>query len=492
MLKLALLSATTLLSFILSAQEIKGRVLDNNTNPVIFAAIQSDKNSGVISNEEGFFTIVLNQKGQNKLTISCLGFVTKSVAIADLKANDYIIVLKEQVNQLDEVFLSNKTPDAAVIIRKVNENLRVNYQNEDLKYKLFFRETSYNDFSKIQFEIDKASGIKKQELASVNKSLDSLTTSIKNNESIKFKDYLAELMLLNQENSKLKVIKATQLIDRKKDISIEEIQEKAQRLFLKYLDTTKTYKLKTGLIKIEDSLSFKDSKLKEPEEDTFEYEVADLRSASHEQLQKSQIYDNTILKNILDKNLYKYDYLSATVYDNELVHIIAYSPKRSKSKFEGQLYISDDSFAVLKLDYNYAKGKRGQKINLRLLLGFKYVENLKKGPIIYNKNTENKYQPKYIKEESGSYFYVHRPIKFIENSRAKNKVSLDFLIEGNQRDKSELFIIEYHTMTKDEYSRYEEVKHTEYKKIKNYDPTIWAEFTALEPLQEMKSFRSEK
>ncbi len=107
--------------------------------------------------------------------------------------------MNEQVNQLDEVFLSNKTPDVDVIIRKTNENLSTNYQSEELKYKLFFIETSYNDFSKIEFEIDKASGIKKQELASVNKSLDSLTTSIKNNESIQFKDYLSELILLKQE-----------------------------------------------------------------------------------------------------------------------------------------------------------------------------------------------------------------------------------------------------------------------------------------------------
>ena len=127
-----------------------------------------------------------------------------------------------------------------------------------------------------------------------------------------------------------------------------------------------------------------------------------------------------------------------------------------------------------------------------MLLGIKYIENLKKGTIIYNKNSENKYHPKYIKEESGSYFYVHRPIKFIENSRAKNKVSLDFLIEGNKRDKSELFIIEYHSMTKDEYNGFVESKHAEYKNIKNYDPAIWAEFSALEPLQEMKSFKSEE
>ena len=41
------------------------------------------------------------------------------------------------------------------------------------------------------------------------------------------------------------------------DFSIDDVQERAQKLVYKYLDTTTTYKLKSGLFKIEDSMSLK-------------------------------------------------------------------------------------------------------------------------------------------------------------------------------------------------------------------------------------------
>mgnify|MGYP000173919412 CR=1 FL=1 len=42
---------------------------------------------------------------------------------------------------------------------------------------------------------------------------------------------------------------------------MDDIQEKAQKIVLSYLDTTKTYKLKSGMFKIEDSLSLKEDVL---------------------------------------------------------------------------------------------------------------------------------------------------------------------------------------------------------------------------------------
>ncbi|MEM9680981.1 MAG: carboxypeptidase-like regulatory domain-containing protein [Bacteroidota bacterium] len=489
MLKNFLFVAIICLTSIVHTQEIKGRVVDASGHPIIFAAIQTDDNTGVISNEEGYFTVILKSENE-RLTISCLGFATISISAQDLKNNGYTIVLEEQVNQLDQVYLTDKIPDAYDIIRKANENLGSNYSNENIKYKLFFRETSYNEFSRLNFEITKATGIKKRDLVSANMGLDSLTNTIQDNTIINFKDYLAELLLKNRSNSKLNVIKATQLIDRKKDISVDDIQEKAQRIILKYLDTTKTYKLKTGIIKIEDSLSLTDDDDSKHSEPSFEYLTANLRSESHEHLFESQVYDGTILKKLLDNERYKYEYVNATVYGNELVHVIAFKTRRSKAKFQGKLYIADESFAVLKLDYKYAKGKRGEKLNLKFILGIKYVEDVKNGTIIYSKSNDSIYHPKYIKEEDGSYFYVNRPLKFIENSPEKNKVRFSFLIEGNKRDKSELLIVSQNAMDDSEYDTYSEDKKVSYESLSSYDPTIWAEYNALEPLKEMKEFKS--
>ena len=83
-------------------------------------------------------------------------------------------------------------------------------------------------------------------------------------------------------------------------------------------------------------------------------------------------------------------------YNDELVHIITFKPRRSKAKLQGVLNISDETYAVLKMDYKYGKGKRGEKLNLKFLLGLKYDEDLTEGTIIYAK-TGHYYQPNYIK-----------------------------------------------------------------------------------------------
>ena len=58
--------------------------------------------------------------------------------------------------------------------------------------------------------------------------------------------------------------------------------------------------------------------------------------------------------------------------------------------------------------------------------------------VIFDKNKYGLYQPKYIKIENGSYFYVSRPVKFIENSTSKYKTKFDFKLEGNNRTRVEL------------------------------------------------------
>ena len=144
----------------------------------------------------------------------------------------------------------------------------------------------------------------------------------------------------------------------------------------------------------------------------------------------------------------------------------------------------------MRIDYSYAKGKRGQKLNLKLILGIKYIENLKQGTILFQKDVKEKFQPLYIKQESGNFFYVSRPIKFIENSPTKNKVLFDFLIEGGMREKNELYFISNQELTTDSYNSYKELKKVNYQKLKKYNPEIWKAFNSIEPLEEMKQFKS--
>ena len=166
-------------------------------------------------------------------------------------------------------------------------------------------------------------------------------------------------------------------------------------------------------------------------------------------------------------------------------------PRKSKAKYAGHIYVSNENYAVTKFDYSYYKSRHGSKLNLKLLLGVKYIENLNEGTILYQKTSENKYQPKYIKQISGSYFYVSRGLKFIENSSAKNKIGIDFTIEGDNRNKQELLVTANNKLTLADFNLIKEVKKTPIQILKKFENTTWKNEETLEPLEEMKGFGGE-
>ncbi|WP_347926004.1 carboxypeptidase-like regulatory domain-containing protein [Pontimicrobium sp. SW4] len=471
------------------AQSLTAKVIDANNNPIPFATVQTAENSGVITNEEGVFTINLEDVTSNEITFSCLGFASRTISIESIKNNGNTIVLEEYIDELGKVFLSTTTPNADDIIQKVNNNLSKNYSNENQTIQFFHRNTAYADFDRFEAKITKASGMRRKQHQGFNKSLDSLTKTIVNSNTMYFQDYLGDLMIKNRKEAKLKIHKATSLVDNSKNFSLDNVQTKAQDLILRYLDTTLTYKLKTGIIKVEDSMSLKSNNDKNKDKENI-YDVKNLKGETHGLLHDAQTYNDSFLKKIINPESYNYEFINVTSFNNELVYIIGFKPRKAKSKYAGKLYITDETFAVIKLDYDFGKGKRGEKFNLKLLLGIKYVENINKGTIIYQRNADSTYSPKYMNQEEGRYFYVNRPIKFIENSREKNKVSFNFLIEGSAKSKIELFIINKSPLNASEFTSYTELEDVPYQKLKQYDPSIWKAYNAIEPLEEMKRFKS--
>ena len=111
---------------------------------------------------------------------------------------------------------------------------------------------------------------------------------------------------------------------------------------------------------------------------------------------------------------------------------------------------------------------------------------------MFEKNTDNKYQPKYIKRTSGSYFYVNRDLKFIENSRARNKVGFSFKIEGDNLNKEELLITATNKLTFLDFQAERQAEIVPVTILSKYENTIWENEETLEPLQEMKAFKSDE
>jgi len=475
-----------------NAQSFSAKIIDKNTNsPVPYAAVQTGEYKGVITNEEGVFYIDLENNTVNQITISSLGYKKQVFSVEDIKTSHFIIELEPSINELNTVYLSNTKPNVDTIIARTVRNLNKNYKTEGVSHNIFYRETAYMDFESLNFEIDKASHVKKKQLQEANASLKSMANNIMSSNFVHFTDFIGNLSVLDKDSTKLEVEKAMQIINSKKDFSLENIQERAQNIVLKYLDTTLTYKLKTGLFKVEDSLSLasdKDSSKNEKQE----FKIKNLKNDAHGLLKDSRPSPKSLLRKILNSDNYSYVLKDVTFYNDEMVYTIHFKPRKAKAKYAGSIYITNGSYGVLKTDYSYSKGKRGSKLNLRLILGVKYIENVSNGTIIFKKNQDNWFEPRYIKHETGSYFYVHRPLKFIENSTAKNKVLFDFKIEGVVKQKEELLFNSTTSISKTMFENIKEVKTIPYKKQRKYDATAWGSNETLAPTKELKTFDATK
>lgn len=487
--------STILLLYVnpLFSQQIKGQIVDSKTNePIAFATVQYNENNGVVSNMEGFFNILSDGLNpESILSVSFMGYETQRLTLKSLKTQNHLIKLTEAVNQLNTVYLSNKVISADNIMVRVTKNLDSNYRFSDMQHTLFTRQTTYFKANNLKVNIEKSSGFSKKQLEGSNKQFDELTQRIVANPPTQiFTDVLFDLYLKSDYKGKIEVKKATKLEDLKNSLTLETIQSKVSDIVLQHLDTTQTYRVKSGWFKVEDSLSFK--KNKEAENTSSDNSLETIKSNNINSI-KEHLYDNeSLLDFVLDTNIYDYHLTNVTTMDDQLVYIIDFKPRKNKAKFQGTLFIADEDYAILKLNYRYAEGKIGKKLNLKLLLGVKYIEKVNQGTVIYKKNPEsNNYYPYYINHESGQYVYAHRPFKFIENSSSiKNKVAFDVTIEGTIVEKQELMSLNYKPFDNTSFNAITEAKKVEYVDLKEYDPSIWMAYSIMEPLEELKKFKA--
>jgi hypothetical protein len=341
------------------------------------------------------------------------------------------------------------------------------------------------DFETLEMELEKASDLDRRQLESAREELRELSTDIEESQAVKFLDFNGTY-LRDGDSSRLRVGRATELVDSKRDFSLEEIQERGRRIILTHLDSSKTYKVKTGMFTIEKDLSPELDMEDSPKSDSTE--TSHLKGELVDLLSVAGLEEGGRLFGFLDPGLYKYDFLKATYFDGNYIFAVRFAPKKRKARYAGTLYVDATTFAILKTDYQFARGREGEKVNLKLLLGIKYVENLDRGTVIFRKSENGFYLPYYVQKEYGNYIYLHRDFTFIENSPSRKKVRFDFLLEGGVRQKQSLLLTPQDPQDTPESLADLPMK-VWVQKLDSYEPTIWQNTEIIAPLEEMKNFR---
>ena len=433
----------------LNSQTVSGKIMNSiSSKPIQNVAIITNFKKGTVSDFYGNYK--LNIKNVKSVTFSCLGFNSKTIKIEVLKKQKFIVSLVENINLLDEIQLNLTKISLDSLLIKTQKSMLENYISGATKNRFYFRENSEINFKKLELDLDKSTLLSRKNKKLAERELSNYANKLKTSNPkfssefagiLSSKEWYSKKMKKSFNINNIDSVKGITFMNTDKNITIEKAQSDLQNIVLKHIDTNKTYKISSGLFKIEDSLSLKEI-IKETDslskENSFR---VDTPSGSYNEANKKSIFfKEEKQNNFFDKKYYNHTLGKNEFLGNKMYYVIKFDPRKSKSKFEGMILVNPKDFTIKKIKYKYADGKRGQNFNLKWLLGIKVAENLKTVSMYYEKDKNHKVYLSYYKESKGTYAYVHRPIKFKENSKQKDKVKFDIKIELDTYETKEFLI----------------------------------------------------
>lgn len=482
------LSALTLLLLITqlsTAQTLSGTVLDKKTKePLVFATVQIGDKYGVITNDEGVFKIQTHYFSEtDSIKFSSMGYASKSFVLKDFALST--IYLEEKIDELAIVYLVNKNVDPLVIMQRVVENKPKNYGNDLMQFNTFSRAGISNTPQDFELKLKKIDFVDKEAVKAFNREIQNFSRQIRNKTTSMYFDNYSEVSI-NGGNLKVNEQKTTQLINREENTSLENLQEKVFKLLGDKIKTESTFKVKSGILPIDDEFKFEKAENLFAEKDTIDTNV---KNNIKSLLSSADLSKNNEFQFLSEIENYNYTLSDVTGYQDEMVYVLNFNPKRRKANYQGTLYVSADTYAVLKMDYELAEKRVAEKANFKFLLGIKYVQDFNSGIIIYQK-TGDKYFPKYIQNHTNNYIYFGRSFSFKENAHRVNRmdIKLDFTIETNVGSRQELLIVDSRPITAGEYNAAPKSHKATVAVIQKYDPALWESYNIIAPNEAIKEF----
>lgn len=437
--------------FPLISQTITGKVVDKvSLEPIQNVAIITNLNRGSTSNTDGEFTV--QSKNLESITFSSLGYVTLTLSFDQIKKLNYRILLVEKVNTLDEIKLNLSKISLDSLLIKTARTMKNKFISGATKNHFYAREYSAIDFKKLELDLEKSSLLTRKNKRLAEKELADYAFKLKNSNPefssefvgiLRSKEVKSEKTKRNLNLNNLDSVQGITFMNNENDVTLEKTQNKLQNIVLKHLDTTKTYKISSGLFKLEDSLSINEI-IKETDSLGSEITFYPNKPAGfyNSAIQKSKFFNKKNQTNFFDTKYYNHQLEKPTLLGSKLLYVVNFEPRKSKSKFSGKIFIDPADYTISKIEYQFANKNKGKSINLKWLLGLKVSEDVRTVCMYYEKNKDSKVFLSYYNETFGIYAYLHRPIKFKENSVKKDKVKFDIKIEVNTKLTLEFLISE--------------------------------------------------
>ncbi len=470
------------------SQSITSKIIDAKTGePIPYATVQYAENKGIVTNEEGKFSLYLSSdEVVDSLYISSMGY--EKTAVAVLMEIDSVISVDPKPIELSEVYLFDHELEIDEIISRVKERLPENYDQQLVKQRLFFRKSSLDRLKK--FDID----FKESTIEEFNEPFIDSVLSVLPKGNAYYTESLCDLYK-TKDSSRLQIEKAAELYDKDNEVSVEAIGKRMEDIFKANVKPDSYLKIKSGIFgtKVQvDSILENSDEAAELEEELKEREKKDFHS--HKRWQLNELYaglfyqEDSKLNMLKKSNRYKFSLKGYTSIDEQGVYVIGFIPKGS-ADFEGTLYVNLEDYAVMRIDYKNVKSLKRIK-----LLGFHYEETVYQGTTIFAKNESGQYDLRFMNRVEGRYMGVDRPLKVIEKNknvkgrRKQNELSLNIDLVNLNTEKYELVVYESELIGQDEFAGVVENDSVEATYLSRYDPEFWKGYNIMEPNQAIREF----
>ncbi|WP_394747681.1 carboxypeptidase-like regulatory domain-containing protein [Spongiimicrobium salis] len=486
-----------------NAQVISSKVLDSATQkPIPYATVLLSNKKGVITNEEGRFSIRLNDQMQptDSLFISCIGY--ESIGKPLNQFTEPVIFMRSKAIELKSVILTNKNFTPEEIIAKVKANLDKNYNRDFTKKKLFFRESYHNYLAKTDYTF------KKSTIKELNKAfLDSVIQSVPKRDD-RYTEVLCDLYgNYDRKNQKIKLIKASELYDKSSELDLTSLEERFNKIIKDNVKPNSYFKIKSGIFgtKVGADEIFDEAEDEEKNEDAEALKKELEAKKKREELRKKNfaLYRRNTMAGLFDQfffmedsklnflrksKRYEFTQVDFTYLGDDAVYILDFKPKRS-ADYKGRLYINSDDFAIIRVDYDNVKPLR----NFRLL-GISMKEYLDSGKMIFSKGANDKYDLRFLESESANRVGIRRPLKIIEKNkfvkgrRKQNELSVKIDMAVTSRNKYEIVIFDTEHVSNSIFEGVAENNAVLPTYMPRYDASFWEGYNIIEPNQAIKEF----
>ncbi|MCF8366479.1 MAG: carboxypeptidase-like regulatory domain-containing protein [Bacteroidales bacterium] len=470
---------------------IKGLVLDfDKQTPLPYATIYALNNhQGTVSNEKGYFSLNLaGLEPPDTLRFQYIGYKTRNLPV-DQSDTLMIVYLTENIFNLSEILIFGGNPDPKAIVKKVLENKDSNYKSTTSKKQVFIRERNFQNIEDFNIKYKKSSipELDRETLEMVEKKFPRNFTS--------FSDFLGNLYfnknLDDSVNFKIDPVRIVALKE-KNMADLEQLESVFESVFANTAQD-EYWKARSGIFgdKIdleEDSVNMEKDSLNE-DKMQMKYYGRNLQY----RIRYSLMDDKDQWEFLYKTGAYKYTLAGGTNVNGEDVYIIDFTPK-SSGHFTGRMFITTQTYALIRADYEYAPGKTGRDIHL---LGFGYTETQFGGSIYFEKNNDI-YTLKYFSYRRGTNASVDRNFSLIKKrkkffiDKKLKELKVGFYISMAVDESFEYLVLDSQSISLDQFNACEQKKTMDIIYVDQFDDKLWKGYSIIEPTQQMKEYKKQE